>query len=97
MRELGLNFQYLVPPANPAIRLRHNKLNAYCLNALGERRLFLYKGCDTLDEGLRLTKLKAGGQFVEDDSKPYQHCTTALGYAVVALARTHVKQGTTLL
>jgi hypothetical protein len=92
----SLRYDYRVPAANPPIRLRHNRLNAYCKNALGDTRLYIYKGCDTLDEGLRLTKLKPGGQFVEDDSKPYQHVTTSLGYAIVALTsrRLENKQGT---
>jgi len=96
LSEKNLHYDYRVPLANPAIRLRHNRVNSYCLNALGQRRLLLYKGCATLDEGLRLTKLKAGGQFVEDDSKPYQHSTTALGYAIVALTNRNAtkQQGT---
>jgi hypothetical protein len=31
--------------------------------------------------------LKKGGQYIEDDSKDYQHCTTALGYAVCRLGK----------
>jgi hypothetical protein len=42
----------------------------------------VYKKAATLDEGMRLTKLRPGSQYIEDDSKRYQHITTALGYAV---------------
>lgn len=81
----GLDYQYLVPIANPPVRTRHNLVNAYCLNANGQRRLFVYKDCPTVDEGFRLTKLKKGANYIEDDSKHYQHVTTSAGYAVVAL------------
>lgn len=84
-----LNFKIDVPRSNPRVRHRHNRVNAYLCNALGERRLFVYKGAPTVDEGLRLTKLKNRGTFIEDDSKKYQHCTTALGYSVVATEDEH--------
>lgn len=100
--ELGLRgkrVEYVVPLANPAIRTRHNRVNAYCKNDKGERRLFLYQGCKMLDEALRLTKLKKGGDYIEDDSKAYQHVGTALGYGILtALTRATTKrQGTTQL
>lgn len=79
---MGIKYTYNVPPANPALRARHNKVNAYCKNARGEVRLFLYQGCEIADEGMRLVKLKKGGNYIEDDSKHYQHITTAIGYAV---------------
>lgn len=74
----------LVPLSNPPIRDRHNKVNAYCCNAAGERRLFVYKGAPMLDKGLRLTALKKGGSYIEDDSAAYQHVTTAAGYGLVS-------------
>jgi len=85
MKELdrrNIKYQYQVPPANPAVRDRHNRVNAMLCNALGERRMFVYKNCPVVDEGFRLTKLKPGANYVEDDSKHYQHCLTAVGYAV---------------
>lgn len=82
----GLQYEYYVPLSNPPIRTRHNKVNAYCKNANGETRLWLYQKCKKLDEGLRLVKLKQGANYIEDDSKDYQHCTTALGYAICAYA-----------
>ncbi len=81
----GLKYQYLVPPANPPIRTRHNRVNAYCRNAAGQTRLWVYEKAKTVDEGLRLVKLKPGANYIEDDSRYYQHCTTAAGYSLVML------------
>lgn len=72
-----------VPRANPPVRTRHNRVNAYCLNEAGAVRLYVYKKAKTVHDGMRLTALKKGGDYVEDDSKPYQHVTTALGYGIV--------------
>ena len=77
-----LRYKREVPVANPELRKRHNITNAYMMNNLGEIRLFVYSKCKVLREGFRLTKLKEGAQYIEDDSKYYQHCTTAAGYAV---------------
>lgn len=77
-----IDFRMAVPKSNPAVRDRHNTVNAYCLNAKKERRLMVY-GCKMLEKGLRLTALKKSGQYIEDDSKEYQHVTTALGYGMV--------------
>jgi hypothetical protein len=76
-----IDFSMKVPIANPPVKARHNLVNAYCMNANGRRRLFVYKGAQTVDKGLRLTKLKKGA-YIEDDSKDYQHITTAVGYAI---------------
>lgn len=87
----AVNFELRVTLANPAIRSRHNMVNSYCLNANGVRRLFVYHKAKTVDEGLRLSRLKPGGNYIEDDSKHYQHITTALGYgmkAAIDLAQT---------
>lgn len=84
LANLGYSFTYNVPLANPPIRSRHNMLNAYCKNSLSEVRLYLYQGMKTLDEGLRLVQIKKGSSYVEDDSKPYQHVTTALGYGIMS-------------
>lgn len=72
-----------VPRANPPIRERHNVVNAYCMNANGKHRLFVYKDAPTVDEGLRLTRLKTGAQYVEYDEDRFQHCTTSIGYAIM--------------
>ena len=77
-----INFIMDVPMSNPALRFRHNSVNAWCNNAAKVRRLFTYKDADTCRKGLLLTKLKPGGSYIEDDSKSYQHVTTAIGYAL---------------
>jgi hypothetical protein len=78
----AIRYSLDVPRSNPPIRTRHNDVNAMICNANGQRRLFVYKDAPTVDEGLRLTKLKSGSQYLEDDKDRYQHITTALGYAV---------------
>lgn len=75
-----LRYEMCVPASNPAIRTRHNDMNAYFCNANGRRRAFVYKDAPTHDEGFRLTKLKKNGSYIEDDSKRYQHVTTSAGY-----------------
>ncbi len=80
-----LQHEYLVPLANPPVRTRHNKVNAQFKNTLGQIRCFTYKKCKKLDQGFRLVKLKPGADYIEDDSKDYQHVTTAVGYAIIAL------------
>lgn len=90
-------FDYFVPLANPPIRTRHNRVNAYCKNAIGQTRMWIYQGCDKIDEGFRLTKLKSGANYIEDDSKDYQHVTTAIGYATIAMVlRSEYRQGRTI-
>jgi hypothetical protein len=80
----SIDFTILVPVQNPPLRLRHNTVNAYMHNAAKAVRLFVYRMAKDLDEGFRLTKLKQGGQYIEDDSFAFQHVTTAAGYAVIA-------------
>lgn len=94
-----LNYDFCVFPSNAAVRNRHNKVNSFCLNALGERRLFTYNDAPTADEALRLTKLKPGATYIEDDSKSYQHIGTAIGYAIMweSLIGDRKPQGTILL
>lgn len=77
----GYRFKIEVPPANPPLRRRHNVMNGYLCNSEGLRRLFVYRKCKTLDEGLRLVKIKQGGSYIEDE-KFYQHITTAAGYGL---------------
>lgn len=76
---------YQVPLSNPAIRRRHNMVNAACRNGLGEVNLFVHFPCKGLNDGLKYTKLREGSDIIEDDSYKYQHVTTALGYAIVRL------------
>lgn len=88
-----LNAESLVPRSNPAVRTRHNTVNAYCHNALEERRLYIYGRCPMAQEGMRLVKLKEGSQYIEDDTPAYQHVTTAIGYGVCT-ALDHANQQT---
>jgi hypothetical protein len=82
--ETHVKFEIDVPLSNPPIRQRHNTVNAYCRNSLGEVRLFTYPKAKIVDKGLRLVQLKEGGQYIEDDSKSFQHVTTAAGYGLIA-------------
>lgn len=78
----GAIVEMQVPKSNAPIRTRHNIVNAYCKNEAGEVRFFVYKKCKTVDQGMRLAALKKNN-YIEDDSKPYQHVTTAAGYAII--------------
>jgi len=71
-----------VPRSNPGIRARQNMVNSNCCNDLGQRRLIVYNGAPTVDEGLRLTKLRNGSTYQEDDSDRFQHVISAVGYYV---------------
>lgn len=82
-----ITFEMCVGVSNPPIKTRHNQVNSYCFNALKETRFFVYKGCAKIDEGMRLTALKKGADYIEDDSKDYQHVTTAIGYYIVKLIK----------
>ena len=77
-----ITYEMQVPRSNPPIRTRHNKVNAYLMNSLGETRLYLYDKCEKAREGLLKTAFKRGSTTVEDDTKDYQHITTAIGYAI---------------
>lgn len=94
-----LDFEIDVPLANPAIKLRHNRMNAMFCNALGEHRAFVYKDAKMADKAFRLTQLKKGGNYIEDDSKDYQHIGTACGYSLIARdkRRENKPQGTVTL
>jgi hypothetical protein len=83
-----LDFELKVSLGNPPIRARHNLVNAYCQNESGKIRLKVYKDAPTADKGLRLTQLKKGGKYIEDDSKEYQHISTAIGYGLYNAVKT---------
>lgn len=93
----SVDFQ--VPSANPSLRKRHVRTNSYCKSGDGRVRLYLWQRTKKADEGLRLVKLRKGADYTEDDSKDYQHVTTAIGYAIMStIARTQQKsQGTVYL
>lgn len=94
-----VHFEKRVPRKNPAIRRRHNLMNGLMLNVWKQVRFWVYYKAKTLHEGCRLTKLKKGGKYIEDDSKYYQHITTAAGYGVVTTidGLNSPEQGTVLL
>lgn len=91
-----INYELKVPKANPPVRTRHIKMNAYCKNDLGEVRLYVYKDCKVAHEGMRLTKLKKGAGYIEDDSKPYQHITSAMGYGLMSAVKSHNRKSRTI-
>jgi len=75
-------FDIEVPAANPPIRVRHNKVNAYFRNEAGQVRYFQYKGTEWLRDGWLTTELRKGADFQENDANPNQHATTAVGYYI---------------
>lgn len=91
-RHGALQFTMDVGASNPPVRSRHNLVNAYCKNEAGRSRLFVYKDAPILNKGMKLTALRKGGSYIEDDTKDYQHVTTALGYCVSRCIK-HLNQG----
>jgi hypothetical protein len=92
-----INYKLDVPLSNPPIRTRHNIVNGVIKNAKGQVNVVVYKDCPTLDEGFRLTKLKTGSQYQEDDSDRWQHITTAAGYGIVSTLRRENKKPVQML
>jgi hypothetical protein len=78
----GIKYEMRVPRLNPPIRTRHNRVNAYLKNLNGDVRVTIWD-CPTIDDGLRLVKLKKGSSYLEDDSLRSQHVTTAVGYCIM--------------
>lgn len=89
-----VEYEIQVPRANPPIKVRHRLMNAYMCNALGRNRFFVYRKAAVLDEGCRLTKLKKGATYIEDDTPYYQHVTTAAGYGLVWAAEQDTRKST---
>lgn len=75
-----LEFEFCIPKKNPPLRRRHNTANGVMENAKGRIRFYIYKGCEWVDEGFRLTEPKKGADNIEDDSLQQQHVTTAITY-----------------
>jgi hypothetical protein len=95
-----IRYELDVPTSNPPIRERHSRVNAQSCNDANQVRAFFYeKTVPTAIQGLKLTKLKEGANFVEDDSAEYQHISTAIGYGICATLETanQKKQGTVYL
>lgn len=80
-----IRYKVEVGRSNPPIRTRHNMVNGKLKSANGSVGMYVYKDAATVHEGLRLTKLRSGAQYLEDDSDAFQHITTALGYAVCGI------------
>lgn len=78
----SFKYKIEVPAKNPEVKVRHNTVNAYLKNGLNEVRIFVYKKCKKLNEGFKLTNLKEGGKYIENDNNDYQHITTAAGYNI---------------
>lgn len=81
----NIDFEVDVPIANPSVRSRHVIVNGKLKNSEGKVSVkVVAKKCPTLVKGLRLTALKKGASYIEDDSKPWQHITTAMGYGILS-------------
>jgi len=74
-------FRMQVPKSNPPLVERWTTVNALCQNAKLEVRIFVYKTCPVLNQGMKLARKKPG-TALEDDSQRYQHVTTAAGYGI---------------
>jgi PBSX family phage terminase large subunit len=81
-KEKQISYSRQVPTVNPPVRKRHNIVNAYLRNDLGQIRILVYPKAKTLREAFRLTKLKKGADYIEDDTKFFQHVGTAAGYGI---------------
>jgi hypothetical protein len=79
---VSLSVKLQVPNENPPVRSRQNIVNAHCLNENGDVRLYVYKEAAKVDEGFRLTKIKKGSSYQEDDNNDYQHIVSAIGYYI---------------
>ena len=79
----SLTYKMRYRKSNPPIRKRHNRVNAQFKNYEGRVKLYIYKDASKADDGFRNTKLKKGGEYLEDDSFENQHVTTAIGYYIV--------------
>jgi PBSX family phage terminase large subunit len=78
-----IQFEIDVPSINPPIRKRHVLVNGRLKNSFNETFIHVVKEkCPTLIKGFRLCKLKKGSQYIEDDSKEWQHITTAASYGI---------------
>lgn len=89
--ERGIPVVMAVPNINPPLVKRWTTVNALCQNALHEVRIYVYQTCPVLNMGMKLSRKKPGTS-IEDDSKRYQHITTALGYAVCYLKENETRK-----
>tara|TARA_R110000868_G_C10972634_1_gene770621 strand:+ start:8650 stop:10092 length:1443 start_codon:yes stop_codon:yes gene_type:complete len=92
-----LEYEINIPRANPPLRRRHNTANGVFENDLGEVRFYLYKGCEWIDEGFRLTEPKKGADNVEDDTLEQQHVTTAITYWIDYITYKYVSRSKSVM
>jgi len=78
-----IQFEIDIPLSNPPIRKRHIYVNGQMYNAKKECKVFVvHPACEMVDKGFRLTKLKKGGQYIEDDKNEWQHMSNAATYGI---------------
>lgn len=93
LKRQNVQYEMCVPRANPPIRDRHNYANGAFCNSEKQIKFFCY---DTkIDEGLRLTKLRKGSDYLEDDTFEYQHVTTAITYWIYYITRNMINHNKT--
>lgn len=79
-----IGYELNIRRTNPAVRTRHIIVNGQLCNAKGRRSIRIVKDkCPMLIKGFRLTALKKGHSYREDDTPEYQHITTAAGYGIM--------------
>lgn len=78
-KRMGRSLHY--PYANPPVADRFAATNALCLNAAGERRLFIDSRCEHLIDDLEARYYKPRTKEA-DDTGTLGHITDALGYIV---------------
>jgi len=80
LKQHGFRVQVKATRNYRPIKESQSSLRAKVLNASGERSFFVNPvKCPYGDKGLKLTQLKKGSTFQEEDGK-YQHITTAMRY-----------------
>lgn len=83
LRRENWRFERRVKPAHPSIKDRQNAVRAKVLNAKDEVSLYVNpQTAPWCHRGLATVQLKEGSTFQEDQTNPYQHITTAIGYFV---------------
>lgn len=83
-----------VPLSNPPIRSRHNLINSQFLNANDRIKCYIYIDAKDANKGFKLTKLKKGASYLEDDTFELQHVTTAIGYWEYRILKTMSSKNT---
>lgn len=78
----SFSFKMEIGTTNPDVKVRHNVVNAYLMNGLGQSRVIVYKKCVTLNQAFKLTKLKDGSHYQERDDNKWQHVGTGAGYCI---------------